>query len=131
MPYMHKKNETVEIDVMIPESESKSSLALFLPQICPDVNVVESFLIALVEPSESRYIISLSLSNINYICHHARAIILVDKDFGFSPEPHRLDTLFPPVFTPEVVNKVICHYSCLPLEQANAFYIAFIEYLIT
>ncbi len=51
----------------------------------------------------------------------------MEKNIGFSPSPHRLDTLSPPVLAPEVVDKVARRYSRLLLERADAFHTARME----
>lgn len=111
----------------IPEREPESPLTVSSPRLVPGVHAAEGFRVALVEPSESRFTASPGLSDIDHVRRHARAVIELEKEFNFSPGPHRLDTLSPPVLAPEVVDEVARRYSHLPLERADAFHAARIK----
>ncbi len=132
VPYMYidSKKDGKALDVEIPEREAKSPLTLSLLQLCPGIHATKGLCVILVESPESWFAVSLGLSDINYIRRHTRAVILIEKDIGFSPSPHHLNTLFPPVLAPKIVDKVVHRYSCLPLEQANTFHTARMEHKI-
>lgn len=119
VPYIHEDNETIEFDVVILEKKAKISLILFYPQIRTGVCIVKSYYITLVEPPESRFTASLGLFDINHVCRRTCAVILIDKDFGFSLEPYCLDILSLLVFAPKVIDNVICCYYHLSLETSR------------
>lgn len=125
----HKSNKKGKaIKAELPEERGpENPLTISSLQLRPGVCAAENFCVALVEPPKSRFTISPGLSDINHICRHACAVILMEKEFGFSPGPHRLDALFFPVFAPEIVDKVACRYSCFPLKRADTFHVARIE----
>ncbi len=125
--YINSAKDGKAVDTKIPKRETKSPLTLALPQLCPDIYTVENLCIAFIEFLEFRFGTSSSLSNIDHIYHHAYAVILIGKDIGFFSSPHRLDTLFPPILTLKVVDKVDCYHSHLFLEQINAFHTVHIE----
>lgn len=80
-----KKGKIVEAK-RAEKRDLKSFLIISFPHLYPDVHAIENFCIALVEPLESWFIASLDLSNINHICHHDCTIILIRKEFSFSPD---------------------------------------------
>lgn len=124
--YIDIKKDGKAVNVEIPEREAKSSFTLSLPQLYLGVHIVESFHVALIQPSKSRFAANPDLSDINYICCHTCIIISMEKDISFSPYPYCLDTLSPPVFAPKVIDKV-AYYSRLSLKQANVFHIVCME----
>lgn len=122
-----KDGKAIEAPEIPEEREAESPLTIPLPRLRPGVRAAESLRVALLEPPESRFTASPGLSDIDHVRRHARAVISMEKEFGFSPGPYRLDTLSPPVLVPEVVDEVACRYSRLPLERADAFHAARIE----
>lgn len=109
-------------DVVIPETEAESPLTISSPRLTPGVRAADGFHHALVDPPESRFTASEGLSNIDHVRRHARAVIDLEKEYGYSPGPHRLDTLSPPVLAPEAIDEVARRYSRLPLERADKFH---------
>lgn len=122
-----KDGKAIEAPEIPEEREAESPLTISLPRLRPGVRAAKSLCIALVQPPESRFSASPGLSDIDHIRRYARAVISMEKEFDFSPGPYRLDTLSPPVLVPEVVDKVACRYSRLPLERADAFHATHIE----
>ncbi len=129
--YIDSEKDGKAVDVEIPEREAKSPLTLSLPRLRPGVHAAESLCVTLVEPPESRFATSPGLSDIDHIRRHARAVISMEKNIGFSPGPHHLDTLSPPVLAPEVEDKIARCYSYLPLERSDVFHTARMEQEIT
>ncbi len=111
--FLDRKSDDMPV---IPEMSEESPLTISPPRLTPGVHVADDFRVALVEPPESRFLASKGLSDIDHIRRHARAVIELDKEFDFSPGPHRLDSLSPPALAPEAVDKIARRYSRLPLE---------------
>lgn len=122
----NKKGKTIEAELQ-EKKDPESHLTISSLQLHLGVCIAENFCVVLVEPPESRFTASLDLSDIDHVCRHACAVISIEKKFGFSLSPHRLDALSPAVFALEIINKVARRYSRFPLKQANAFYAARIE----
>ena len=112
---------------VIPKMPEESPFTISSPQLTPGVRAADNFCIALIDPLESRFFASESLSNINHIRRHACAVIELDKEFDFSPGLHQLDSLSPPTLALEAVDKIACYYSYVPLEQADTCYQKHIE----
>ncbi len=129
--YIDSEKNGKTIDAEISERKVESPLTLFLSRLRLGIYTVECLCITLVEPPESQFAASSSLSDVDHICRHACAIISMEKDIGFSPGLYRLNTLSPSILALEVVDEVACRNSCLPMEQADAFYIVSMEQEIT
>lgn len=105
-----KKGKAIEVE-LLEERDSKSLLTTFFWRLCPSICAAKNFCVALVEPLESRFTASPDFSDINHVCCHACAVILIEKKFGFSSGLHRFDTISLPVFALEVVDKIAYRYS--------------------
>lgn len=121
--YIDNKKDGKAIDAKIPKREVKSSLTLSLLQLYPGVYTAKSLCITLIEFSKSWFAANLDLFDVEHICHYACAI----KDICFFSGLYHLNTLFPPIFALEIVNKLDYRNSRLLLEQANAFHMTHIK----
>lgn len=120
--YIDSEKDGKAVDVKILEKKVKSPLFLSLLQLRSYVYIADSFCVTLFEPPESRFATSSDFSDNEHIGHHTYAIILMKKDISFSPGLYCLNTFFLPVLAPKVVNKITCYHFCLPLKQADVFY---------
>ncbi len=97
---------------ILPSSEikHKSSINVAFLQLAPGVRAASTFDHALVEPPKSQFVLGLGLFNDQHNRHYVHKVIAINKEFGIYLGPYHLDTLFPPVFTTEAVDKVAYCY---------------------
>lgn len=111
-----KDDKAIKVAKISKKREAESSFTISLVQLRLGIYAVESLCIVLVEPLKSRFFTNPGLFDIDHICRHACAIILIKKKFGFSLDLFCLDTLSSPVFVPEIIDKIACCYFRVPLK---------------
>lgn len=91
---------------IIPKMKVKSTITISTSRLVPGVWAANSFCAALVDPPISRFTTSPGLSDVDHVRRHACVVVEIEKKTGFSLGPYQLDTLFPPVLVPGVVDKM-------------------------
>lgn len=114
----------------IPVTDKETAIDTSSPRLAPGVRASDTFNSALVDPPESQFVSSNGLSDADHTRRHAQAVIALNKEFEFSPGPHRLDSLAPPVLAATEIDEIAQRYSRLPLERADDFHRTRIEYEI-
>lgn len=114
----------------IPPTPTQTAIDLASPRLAPGVRASDDFNSILVDPPESRFVASEGLSNADHTRRYAQTVIALNKAFDFSPGPHRLDSLAPPVLTTTTMDEIAVRYSRLPLERADDFHRTRMEYEI-
>lgn len=112
--------------IEVPASEDENSLDAASPRLAPGVRDAKDFRTSLGS-SLGSFTAREDLSDEEHTRRHFRAVIALNKQFEFSPGPHRLDSLTPPVLATAAMDEVARRYSHLPLELADDFHCTRIE----
>lgn len=117
-------------DMNILELETKSLIHVVNWWLAFGVYTSSIFYQALVDPPELQFVDCLGLSNTQHNYQYPCNIIALNQKYVIYLNPYHLDTLSPPIFSTEVIDKVVYHYLRLFLAQTDNFYKVQVEYKI-
>lgn len=109
-PYM---NDAITKPLL--EIKNKSHIDVTSLQLVPDICATNTFYQALLDLPELQFVPSPSLFNDQHNDQYTHEVIVINNEFGIYPGLYYFNTLSLPVFTIEIVDKVVCCYTRLLL----------------